>query len=167
MALLSKTCQVFPAVWLTKSLLESAIKEAGLQVFTCRWKESKNTTRAKKCSFYSLKNNSYLSVPKSKFVAVFCQPLKSLEKSIQTLLRIIFVNAKKGKLMDQNSINVFVVVLALKFILSMDLRWFWSFFHLLQVFHVFHVVPCFAGGEVGGAGQSDRWMLLIKRGPKY
>ena len=35
-ALLSKTCQVFPAVWLTKSLLESAIKEAGLQVFTCR-----------------------------------------------------------------------------------------------------------------------------------
>ena len=36
MALLSKTCQVFPAVWLTKSLLESAIKEAGLQVFTCR-----------------------------------------------------------------------------------------------------------------------------------
>ena len=35
-ALLSKTCQVFPAVWLTKSLLEIAIKEAGLQVFNCR-----------------------------------------------------------------------------------------------------------------------------------
>ena len=66
------------------------------------------------------------------------------------------MNAKKGKLMDQNSFNVFVVVLALKFILSMDLRWFWSFFHLLQVFHVFHVFPWLAGGEVGGAGQSDR-----------
>ena len=36
MALLSKTCQVFPAVWLSKSLLESAVKEAGLQVLTCR-----------------------------------------------------------------------------------------------------------------------------------
>ena len=61
--------------------------------------------------------------------------VKILEKSMPPLLRIIFVIAKKGKLMDQNSNHFFVVVLALKFILSMD---FWSFFfHLLQVFHVF------------------------------
>ena len=70
---------------------------------------------------------------------------------MQPLLRIIFVIAKKGKLMDQNSNNFFVVVLALKFILSMD---FWSFFSIFCRFSMFF--PSFAGGEVGGAGQSDR-----------
>ena len=79
MALLSKTCQVFPAVWLSKSLLESAVKEAGLQVLTCRWKESKKHHKSRKMLLLFLEegHNPHLSVPKSKRASVFWQSLKS------------------------------------------------------------------------------------------